>query len=124
MLTELQLQHAAFDLWILSEGEDNRVELEKLKRVLPIILDECVTVTQKKYMMHYFVDRLTVSSIAEMYELEPSTVSRTIHRGIKSAYKYLRFVSPLFINVPQRRLNLKEGTKNRKKVEADESNFD
>lgn len=114
MLSDLQLQHAAFDLWISSEGEDNRAEIDKLKRILPIILDECVTVTQKTYMMHYFVDRLTATEIAEMYEVSLSTVSRTIHRGIDNAYRYLRFVSPLFINVPQRRLNLAEGTKRRK----------
>ena len=119
MLTDLQLQYAAFDLWVSSEGEDNRADLDRLKKVLPIILDECVTVTQKTYMMHYFVDRMTVSEIAEMYEVALSTVSRTIHRGLDNAYKYLRFVSPLFVNVPQRRLNLAEGTK-RKKTRGNE----
>lgn len=114
-LTDLQLQHAAFDLWISSEGEDSNVELDKLKRVLPIVLDECVTVSQKTYMMHYFADGMSVKEIAEMYDLSLSTVSRTIHRGINNAYRYLRFVSPLFINVPQRRLNLAEGRKRRRK---------
>lgn len=101
--TDLQLQFAAFDLWLNAEGEDNRVDLEHLKRALPIVLDECVTVTQKKYIMHYFVERMTVYQIADMYGINKSTVSRTIHRGIDKAYGYLRFVSPLFIKVPKRK---------------------
>lgn len=114
-LTDLQLQHAAFDLWLESEGEDNRVDLDRLRKVLPIILDECVTVTQKTYMMHYFADSMSVTDIAEKYGVAISSVSRSIHRGLDNAYKYLRFVSPLFINVPQRRLNLRTGRKNKKR---------
>ena len=101
--SDLQLQFAAFDLWLNAEGEDNRADLEKLKRILPIVLDECVTVTQKTYIMHYFVDRLNTKQIADLYGVNPSTVSRTIHRGLDKAYGYLRFVSPLFIRAPKRR---------------------
>lgn len=114
-LTDLQLQHAAFDLWISSDGEDNRAELNKLKRILPIVLDECVTVTQKTYIMHFFIDEMSVSDIAEMYGLNKSTVSRTIHRGLSNAFGYLRFASPLFINAPKRRLHLSEGRKRSRK---------
>jgi predicted DNA-binding protein YlxM (UPF0122 family) len=113
-LTDLQLQHASFDLWVSSEGEDNNVDLDKLKSVLPIVLNECVTVMQKTYMMHHFVDGLSVTEIAKMYGVNKSTVSRVIHSGLNNAYKYLRFVSLLFINVPQRRLHLGEGRKHRR----------
>ena len=102
-LSDLQLQHASFDLWISSEGEDNRVERERVKRMLPIVLNEVCTVTQKEYIMAFFVDRLTVTEIAEQYGVNKSTVSRTIHRGMDKAYSYLRFVSPLFMKIPQRR---------------------
>lgn len=102
-MQEYQLDHAAFDLWIMGEGEDNRAELDKLKRILPIVLDECCTPVQKTYIMHYFVDNMPTTKIAEQYGLDTSTVSRTIHRGLNRAYKHLRFVSPLFIKQPQRR---------------------
>ena len=113
-LTDLQLQHAAFDLWIASESQDNNVDFDKMKKVLPIVLNECVTATQKTYIMHYFVDGLMVTDIAKMYEVNKSTVSRTIYRGLDNAYKYLRFVSPLFINVPRRRIHLGTGRKHKK----------
>lgn len=102
-LQEYQLDHAAFDLWLMGEGEDNRAELDKVKRILPIVLEECCSPVQKKYIMHYFVDGMSMPQIAVMYDLATSTVCRTINRGLTRAYKALRFVSPLFIKQPQRR---------------------
>ena len=102
-LTDLQLTHAAFDMWLAAEGEDNRADLEKLKYYLPIVLDECVTPVQKEYIMRYFYDGMNIVQIAARYDVNASTVSRTIRRGLKRAYGYLRFLSPLFINAPQKR---------------------
>lgn len=111
MITDLQLTHAAFDMWLASEGEDNRADIEKLKRYLPIVLDECVTPTQKAYIMRYFSDGLNIPQIAEEYGVNASTVSRTIRRGMNRAYGYLRFLSPLFINAPQKRGYLRRDLK-------------
>ena len=111
MITDLQLTHAAFDMWLASEGEDNRADIEKLKRYLPIVLDECVTPTQKVYIMRYFSDGLNIPQIAEEYGVNASTVSRTIRRGMNRAYGYLRFLSPLFINAPQKRGYLRRDPK-------------
>lgn len=101
--SDLQLQHAAFELWLNAEGEDNRADLERLKKVLPAVLAECVTETQRKYIMSYFVDRMTLKQIGERYGVNKATVSRTINRGLDRAYRYLRFVSPAFIKAPRRR---------------------
>ena len=102
-LTDLQITHASFDLWVAGEGEDNRADLNKLKRYLPIVLNECVTPIQKEYIMRYFFDRMNIPQIAEQYHVNKSTVSRSIRRGMKNAYSYLRFLSPLFINAPCKR---------------------
>ena len=101
--SDLQLQHAAFDLWLNAEGEDNRAALERLKKDIPAVLSECLTETQRKYILHYFVDLMTQKQIGERYGVNPATVSRTIHRGLDRAYRYLRFVSPAFIKAPRRR---------------------
>ena len=111
-LEEYQLAHAAFDLWLASEGEDNRAELERVKRILPIVLDECCTVTQKTYIMHYYVEQMSQTVIAERYGVDASTVSKTIQRGLDNAYNTLRYVSPLFIKLPKRRRVLRGGTDN------------
>lgn len=101
--SNLQLQHAAFELWLNAEGEDNRADLDRMKKVLPAVLAECVTETQRQYILLYFVDRMTMKQIGERYGVNPATVSRTIHRGLDWAYRYLRFVSPAFIKAPRRR---------------------
>ena len=100
---ELRLERAAFEQWLQGEGGDNRAELDRLKRALPVVLAECVTETQRQYILHYFVDRMTMKQIGERYGVNPATVSRTIHRGLDRAYRYLRFVSPAFIKAPRRR---------------------
>lgn len=103
---ELRLERAAFEQWLQGEGGDNRAELDRLKRALPVVLAECVTETQRQYILNYFVDRMTQKQIGERYGKNPATVSRTIHRGLDRMYRYLRFVSPAFIQAPKRRGNV------------------
>ena len=103
---ELRLDRAAFEQWLQGEGGDNRAELDRLKRALPVVLAECVTETQRQYILHYFVDRMTQKQIGERYGVNPATGSRTIHRGLDRMYRYLRFVSPAFIQAPKRRGNV------------------
>lgn len=103
---ELRLNRAAFEQWLQGEGWDNRADLDRLKRALPVVLAECVTETQRQYILHYFVDRMTQKQIGERYGVNPATVSRTIHRGLDRMYRYLRFVSPAFIQAPKRRGNV------------------
>lgn len=110
-VSEYKLDKAAFDMWLTAAAGDNLAELSRARRIVPLVLDECVTVTQKTYIMHHFADRMSVSDIADMYGVNKSTVSRTIQRGLDTAYKYLRFVSPLFINAPQKRRYLKRQRK-------------
>lgn len=99
---ELRLERAAFEQWLKMGCNDNRAELDRLKRVLPVVLAECVTETQRQYILNYFVDRMTQKQIGERYGVNPATVSRTIHRGLDRMYRYLRFVSPAFIQAPNR----------------------
>lgn len=111
VLNELQLDKAAFDLWISAEGTDNIAELERVKRILPMILEECCTENQLKYIVHYFVDQMTIAEIAERYCVNKATVSRAIHAGLDKAYPYLKFCSPLFINAPKKRGYLRRSVK-------------
>lgn len=111
MLSDLQLNHAAFEMWLHADGTDNLVDLERAKRMLPLVLDECVTVTQRNYILKYYVDQMSIVEIAELYGVNKFTVSRTIRRGLDKAYGYLRFVSPLFIKKPKKRSPLSNGRK-------------
>ena len=105
--SDLLMDHAAFDLWLTAEGGDNFAELSRVKRILPIVLEECVTEKERRYIMAYFVERKKVSEIAQEFGVNQSSVSRGIKRGLNKAYRYLRFVSPLFIRAPQKRSYLR-----------------
>ncbi|OUN08367.1 hypothetical protein B5G43_03030 [Flavonifractor sp. An92] len=95
--TDATLDRAAFELWVRSDGADNLADLDRLRHVLPLVLEECCTATQQLYIQRYFIDRWSVAQIAAMYGVNKSTVSRGIHRGMDRAHKYLRFLSPLFM---------------------------
>lgn len=114
MMDDLQLTYAAFDLWLQSGQCDNFAELERVKKILPLILEECCSEKQKRYIMHYFGDQMSMSEIAGMYGVSKSSVCRGIHSGLDRAYCYLKFCSPLFIKAPQSRKYLRRsgGRKN------------
>lgn len=109
MLSDLQLNHVAFEMWLHADGTDNLVDLERAKRMLPLVLDECVTVTQRNYILKYYIEKMSLAEIAEFYGVDKSTVSRTIHKGLDKAHSYLKFVSPLFIRTPKKRAYLSNG---------------
>lgn len=115
MLLDYQLDSAAFEMWLQSENGDNLADLDRAKKMLPIVLEECVTQIQREYILDYYVGQMSVYEIAEMRSVNPATVSRTIRRGLDRAYGYLRFVSPLFIKKQKKREPLKNGRKRTQK---------
>ncbi|MCD8094596.1 MAG: helix-turn-helix domain-containing protein [Ruminococcus sp.] len=46
------------------------------------LIDNELTKTQKCYIMLYYKDQLTIREIAQRCDVSPSTVSRTIRRGM------------------------------------------
>lgn len=112
-MTDLQMTYAAFDLWLSADGEDNRAELERVKRILPMILEEFCTMKQMQYIKLYFIEKMTLKEIGAECGVNASTVSRTIHRGLDRAYPYLKFCSPLFIKAPQKREHLRKRRRKR-----------
>ena len=51
-MEDWQADRRQFEQWMLSERGDNRKELERLKEIIPAILEECVTEKQRTYMLH------------------------------------------------------------------------
>lgn len=90
---ELAMQAESFRRWETAENGTNAEELKRLKRMLPVALRDCISATQRKYLMHYFCDEMSMPQIAQMYGLNKSTISRTINRALDNLYKSLRFTS-------------------------------
>lgn len=99
-VTEVCLNHVAFKQWLQSEADDgDQIDSGHLKKAVTIALQDNVTAIQRSYILHYFVDSLTIYQIGEMYGVNASTVSRGINRGLKNLFKALRLISPRFYNL-------------------------
>lgn len=72
------------------EDQTNKERLNRLRKALPIAL-ESLPAKQQLYLRSYFFDNLNVSETAELYNVAPSTVSRTIARGKKKLKTILQF---------------------------------
>ena len=90
----------SFLAWSNSSNGDNAREVAYMKKAVGVILRDYVTDRQKTYILDMFVNGMSVSQVAEKHNVDKSTVSRTIHRGLKNIHSYLRFVSPALIDVP------------------------
>lgn len=106
---DFTLDRAAFLSWIQSEGETNTADIEHTKKAMLIVLQEYVSNKQRTYIMLYFAEQKTVREIGELFGVSASTVSRTIHRGLKRMYRYLRFTAPGFIDAPRSIRYLRRG---------------
>lgn len=90
--SEFVFDRAAYKQWL--EDNTDAGTGGDLRKPLRIALEQCVTETQRKYLVCYIADSMTIYQIAELYSVNPSTVSRTIERGFIRLFRYLRFTSP------------------------------
>lgn len=107
----------AFKQWSHQDRGDNHDDLERTKKLIPIIFNEILSPVQRSYITRYYLMNKSMEEIARDFSVNRSTVSRTISRGIKKAYGYLRFSSPLFINAaPPKRANNRRARKRKLEV--------
>ena len=83
-------------------------------RTIETITDEILDAQRRGGEAILTIGRCLIEA-KERYEVNSSTVSRGIRRGLDNAYRYLRFVSPLFVKAPQKRGYLSKGRKRKKR---------
>lgn len=81
----------AIALWQQENGEDNSIQMHRLKRNLLRALERELTQRQRDFVTMYFIDGLSMTQIASAYGVNVSTVSRTIKRGKYRLEKCLRY---------------------------------
>ena len=72
-------------------ADDNKDQINRLKRNLTHALRQDVTKRQREYMMLYYGKCMSMEAIAQHYGVNKSTVSRTLKRGRQRLYRCLRY---------------------------------
>ena len=81
------------DLRVYAElmADDNRDQINRLKRNLTHALRQDVTARQREYMILYYGRNMSMEAIAKQCGVNKSTVSRTLKRGRQRLYRCLRY---------------------------------
>ena len=72
-------------------ADDNRDQMNRLKRNLTHALRQDITERQREYMMLYYGRGMSMEAIAKEVGVNKSTVSRTLKRGRQRLYRCLRY---------------------------------
>ena len=81
------------DLAVYTElmADDNRDQINRLKRNLTHALRQDITQRQREYMILYYGHNMSMEAIAQQFGVNKSTVSRTLKRGRQRLYRCLRY---------------------------------
>ena len=81
------------DLAVYTElmAQDNKEQMNRLKRNLTHALRQDITQRQREYMMLYYGKGMSMEAIAQQFGANKSTVSRTLKRGRQRLYRCLRY---------------------------------
>ena len=81
------------DLAVYTEliADDNKDQINRLKRNLTSALRQDITAKQRQYMMLYYGQNMSMEAIAKEFGVNKSTVSRTLKRGRQRLYRCLRY---------------------------------
>ncbi len=75
----------------LEEVSDNTPRLDCAKHVLHEIIKDNLTHRQKQIILLYFFENKNTVEIAELLDINKSTVSRTLKRAVNNISKYIRY---------------------------------
>ena len=85
--------HGLVDLAMYTRlmADDNRDQMNRLKRNLTHALRQDITERQREYMVLYYGRGMSMEAIAKEVGVNKSTVSRTLKRGRQRLYRCLRY---------------------------------
>lgn len=78
-------------VWLRENGEDNGLQMERLRRNLRQAREQELTPCQRRVLEMHYDEGLAVGEIARRLEVCPSTVSRTLRRARERLRRCLRY---------------------------------
>ncbi len=83
--------HIDLRQWYHQHGADNSQTLQRLLTYLPQAVEQELTARQRQIVEMYFYNEMSVCQIAQELSLNPSSVSRTLHRATDRLMRVLRY---------------------------------
>ena len=77
--------------WYRELGADNSSTLQRLMTLLPQAMETELTDRQRQMIHMYFYEGMNITQIARALSLNPSSVSRTLHRATQRLFRVLRY---------------------------------
>lgn len=84
-------QESAVQDWDMAFSEDNYAQQSRLRRNLLIARAQVLTSRQQEILLMRYERHMKIRDIAEELRINPSTVSRTLHRAESKLRAYLQF---------------------------------
>lgn len=81
------VSHAAFDSFRSNDRETNRQTRERMKKLIFTAYDNELTQRQKDCIRMYYINSMSVESIARILGIRPTTVYKHIRKGRSSLRK-------------------------------------
>lgn len=78
-------------VYLRETGEDNHLQLERLRRNLRRVREQELTDRQRQLLELYYDRQMSVTEIAALLGIHTSTVSRTLRRARDRLRRYLRY---------------------------------
>lgn len=78
-------------VWLRENAEDNSLQLERLRRNLRRARETELTPRQQHLLKLHYEQELSVTEIAELLNVNASTVSRTLQRARARLRHYLQY---------------------------------
>ena len=76
-----------FGLMFSGESSENPQEKALKAKLFRSLIDSDLTNTQKCYIIAYYKNNMKICEIAQLFNIAPSTVSRTINRAKKRLFR-------------------------------------
>ena len=85
------VSRAELNRWLQEDAEDNREQLQRLRRKLRQAKETELTPRQRQILAMRYEQQLSPAQIARELGVHRSTVSRTLHRAQARLHHYLQY---------------------------------
>ena len=90
---EAKLEVIMFHAWQRELGDTNERELSHLKNCIKVAVEETLTPKQREYLS-YYMSGYNLVEISEIYNVDRSTVSKTMKRALDNLVSHIKYATP------------------------------